>query len=85
MPSSSHFLQPTTLGTDPIELRMNSVTPTNETNNVPPPTKQDPPHAHRFIDFDEVANDLKKFADSFNSYATKKTFVTGFFNLALVG
>ena len=33
---------------------------------------------------DEITDDLKKFSNIFNSYATKKTFATGFFNLALV-
>jgi hypothetical protein len=42
-------------------------------------------HQERFINFNEMGNDLKKFSDIFNSYATKKTFATGFFNLALVG
>ena len=32
-----------------------------------------------------IGQDLKKIADIFNSYATKKTFATGFFNLALIG
>ncbi len=42
-------------------------------------------HHDRFINFDEIGQDLKKIADIFNSYATKKTFATGFFNLALIG
>ena len=42
-------------------------------------------HNHRFINFDEVTNDLRKFAETFNSYATRKTFATGFLNIALVG
>lgn len=43
-------------------------------------------HSHLHLPhLDTVSHDLKKFSNIFNSYATKKTFATGFFNLALVG
>ena len=74
-------LEPTTLGTDPIELRMNTL---NANINDLDKQKQEA-HNHRFINFDEVTNDLRKFAETFNSYATRKTFATGFLNIALVG
>ena len=32
-----------------------------------------------------VGEDLKKISDIFNSYATRKTIATGFFNIALLG
>ena len=38
----------------------------------------------RFIDFSGAKMDLSALSNIFNSYATKKTFATGFFNLALV-
>ena len=40
---------------------------------------------HLHLPHFDVGHDLKKFSSIFNSYATKKTFATGFFNLALVG
>jgi len=73
MPSNSNFkLEPTTDVVHGTEL--------NTIDN----TKQSV-HHDRFINFDEIGQDLKKIADIFNSYATKKTIATGFFNLALIG
>jgi ABC-type sugar transport system permease subunit len=52
------------------------------------PTTEDPAHSnsknaikkHMFMPFDEV----KRIAGIFNSFATKKTFSTGLFNIALI-
>jgi hypothetical protein len=75
------ILQPTTLSTDPVELQMNTL---SSNNNDSDKHKQET-NTNRFINFDEMTNDLRKLADIFNSYATRKTFATGFFNIALVG
>lgn len=82
MPNNSNVkIEPTTtLNLDPINLRVNSATLSNDLD-----TQKRDANNNRFIDFNEVGMDLKKFSDIFNSYATKKTFATGFFNLALVG
>ena len=47
-------------------------------------TQANPLHMPHIPHIDAIADDLKKFSSIFNSYATKKTFATGFFNLALV-
>lgn len=75
--SSTMKIEPTTLGTDPVRLNVFSPTPEDTTKKTI--------GQHRFINFNQISNDLKNFSDTFNSYATKKTFVTGFFNIALIG
>ncbi len=75
--SSNMKIEPTTLGTDPVSLNVLSPTPEDTTKKSI--------GQHRFINFNVISNDLQNFADTFNSYATKKTFVTGFFNIALIG
>jgi ABC-type sugar transport system permease subunit len=60
--------------------------PSNDIAMVP--TTEDPAHSstkkgvmkHNFMPFDEV----KKIASIFNSFATKKTFSTSLFNIALI-
>ena len=80
--SSNMKIEPTTLGTEPVDLRVLSPISADPSNNNRTKIFN---NIKRFIDFNSINSDLIKFADLFNSYATKKTFVTAFFNIALIG